>query len=315
MKALISFLLVFALFSCKQAPKTSAETTATAVQIDTLQGQSLLGSNLISGQLQSKDSAKVTKYLTALNEYTQNPKRAENIIWYGRRTAYLGDYQKAISIFGEGIHKFPEDARFYRHRGHRYISTRQLDNAITDLEKAASLIKGTEDSIEPDGIPNRLNQPVSSLHTNIYYHLGLAHYLKADWPKALENFQACYDACTNDDMRVAASHWLYMILQRMDQPKKAAQLLEPITDNMTIIENDGYHQLLLFYKGAMDEAALRGNGSSGSSEAVRYGIAHWYQYTGQPEQAKQLYQSLLAEGNWAGFGFIAAEAELARWVD
>lgn len=308
-------LFFFAILSCKQAPKTSTEATATAVQISMVQGQSLLGSPLLSPQLQSKDSTKVAKYLIALDDYSQNPEDANAIIWYGRRTAYLGDYQKAISIFGEGIQKFPEEARFYRHRGHRYISTRQLDHAITDLEKAASLIQNTEDIIEPDGIPNRLNRPVSSLHTNIYYHLGLAHYLKADWPKALENFQACYEASTNDDMRVAASHWLYMILQRMEQPEKAAQLLEPITANMSIIENDGYHQLLLFYKGDMDEAALSGNGSSGSSEAVRYGIAHWYQYTGQPEQAKQLYQSLLAEGNWAGFGFIAAEAELARWVD
>lgn len=84
--------------------------------------------------------------------------------------AYLGDYKRAIEIFTEGINKFPEDSRFLRHRAHRYISTRQLDNAIADFEKAVILIKDTEDVIEPDGVPNRLNQPVSSLHTNIYYH-------------------------------------------------------------------------------------------------------------------------------------------------
>ncbi|MBT8238648.1 MAG: hypothetical protein KJN65_08395, partial [Croceitalea sp.] len=96
MKKLLPLLLLI-VASCKQAPKTSAEATATTVQIDTLQGQSLLGNPLISAQLQPKDSAKVAKYLTALNEYTQNSDQDENIIWYGRRTAYLGDYQKAIS--------------------------------------------------------------------------------------------------------------------------------------------------------------------------------------------------------------------------
>ena len=48
----------------------------------------------------------------------------DNIIWYGRRTAYLGDYREAIRIFSEGIEKHSKDARMYRHRGHRYISIR-----------------------------------------------------------------------------------------------------------------------------------------------------------------------------------------------
>ena len=37
------------------------------------------------------------------------------------------------------------------------------------------MIAGKEDSIEPDGMPNPQNIPVSSLHTNIWYHLGLAY--------------------------------------------------------------------------------------------------------------------------------------------
>lgn len=282
------------------------------MQIDTLQGKSFFNKALYSKQLKPKDSSKISNYLAAESQYHLDDKNAENIIWMGRRMAYLGDYQKAISIYTEGIQKFPDDARLYRHRGHRYISTRQLDNAIIDFEKAVLLIQGTEDQIEPDGIPNRLNQPVSSLHTNIYYHLGLAYYLKTNWPKALENFTKCYNASTNDDMRVAASHWLYMILRRMGNNKEAEKVLVPIKAEMNIIENDGYHQLLLFYKGEVSENNLRGNGSAGASEAVLYGIAHWHQYNGNIEKAKSLYKALLEEGNWAGFGYLAAEAEMAR---
>ena len=87
--------------------------------------------------------------------------------------AYLGDYKKAIKIFSEGIEKFPEDARMYRHRGHRYISLRKLDLAIADLEKAAELIDGKEDRVEPDGIPNARGIPVSTTNRNIWYHLWL----------------------------------------------------------------------------------------------------------------------------------------------
>jgi len=282
------------------------------VKIDTLQGQSLLKTTLVSQQLQPKDSAKIAKYLKSLETYNSNPMNPDFVIWLGRRMAYMVDYQAAIGIFTEGIKKHPEDARMYRHRGHRYISTRQLDLAIQDLEKATELIQGKADIIEPDGIPNKLNTPVSSLHTNIYYHLGLAYYLKADWRNALTNFQSCLQASTNDDMRVAASHWLYMILRRLELPEEAEQLLIPISDDMTIIENDAYYLLLLYYKGYRDENDLDSNTSLGSNEAVQYGIAHWHQYNDQLETAIAMYEYLIENGNWAGFGYIAAEAELGR---
>lgn len=308
----IRFLILISVFffSCKEEKKAPE---ITEVVIDTLQGKSFFNQSLFSKQLRPKDSSRVKKFREAQAKYNEDNNSAENIIWLGRRTAYLGDYQKAITIFSEGIEKFPKDARFYRHRGHRYVSTRQLAKAIIDFETAVDLIEGTQDKIEPDGIPNRLNQPVSSLHTNIFYHLGLAYYLQANWEKALENFQHCYDASSNDDMRVAAAHWLYMILRRMEKTEEANNVLLPITPNMNIIENDGYHQLLLFYKGIIEEDSLSSNGSAGASEAVRYGIAHWHQYHGDMEKAKSLYESLLKEGSWAGFGYLAAEAELARW--
>ena len=283
-----------------------------SVKIDTLQGKSLLGKDLISKQLVEKDSAKIKKYLSSLDNYNSNPVSANFIIWLGRRMAYLGDYKQAIGIYNEGILKFPEDARMYRHRGHRFISTRQLDLAIRDLEFAANLIDGTEDVIEPDGIPNRLNQPVSSLHTNIYYHLGLAYYLKNDLTNALAHFDNCLQASQNDDMIVATKHWSYMIMRRMNLPNEAEELLAPISSDMNIIENDGYHQLLLFYKGELTEDQLAGNGSLGSSEAVQYGIANWYHYNGQVEEAENRFQKIVDSGNWAAFGYIAAEADLSR---
>ncbi|ARV09842.1 hypothetical protein BTO05_09380 [Winogradskyella sp. PC-19] len=310
MKQLILIIIAASFFSCQERWKSIPTDT---VKIDTLQGQSLLKTPLLSSQLQAKDSAKVSKYLKALDTYNSNPINADFIVWLGRRTAYLGDYKKAIAIFEEGISKFPDDARFYRHIGHRYITVRAFDKAISHLETAAKIIQDTEDVIEPDGIPNRLNQPVSSLHTNIYYHLGLAYYLKANWSKAQSNFQKCLDASTNDDMRVASLHWLYMILQRLDQPQDAKTLIMSVdADAMTIIENEAYHMLLLYYKGELNDNDLDANNSGGAKEAVHYGIAHWHQYNDQLETAVAMYQYLVANGNWSGFGYIAAEAELLR---
>ena len=114
-------------------------------------------------------------------DYQSYPMIAKNAVWYGRRLAYAGDYRKAIKAFSEGILDNPNEAQLYRHRGHRYITIRAFDRAIADLEKAAELIEGKSNSVEQDGAPNEFNTPVSTLHGNIYYHLGLAYYLKQDF--------------------------------------------------------------------------------------------------------------------------------------
>ncbi len=60
----------------------------------------------------------------ALADWERNPDDADALIWAGRRTAYIGRYREAIGIFSEGIARHPDDARMYRHRGHRYLTVR-----------------------------------------------------------------------------------------------------------------------------------------------------------------------------------------------
>jgi hypothetical protein len=45
-----------------------------------------------------------------------------------------------------------------------------------------------------------------------------------------------------------------------------------------------------------------------------YGVANWYLYNGESERAESLFRSILEQPNWAAFGYIAAEAELARGI-
>ncbi len=306
---LIAIFAVAILSSCNQNLKT---TKTTDVKVDTLQGTSFTGAALTIKQLDQKaDSVRISNYNTAKSNYISNP-TTDNLIWYGRRTAYLGDYKKAIDIYTKGIKTFPEDARFYRHRGHRYISIRELDKAIIDFTKAVTLIKNSDDVIEPDGIPNRLNIPLSTLHSNIWYHLGLAYYLLDDLENALSSFKECLLVSKNDDMIVATSHWLYMILRQMNKNDDAKNILMPIHESMNIIENMAYYMLLLFYKEMITEDQLTGNDSLGASEAIRYGLGNWYAYNDNAEYAKVIFEQLIEQGNWAGFGYIAAEAYLSR---
>lgn len=237
-------------------------------------------------------------------------------IWLGRRLAYLGRFSEAIEVYSEGIKKFPWDARFYRHRGHRYITLRKFDLAIGDFEKAAKLIKGKPDEVEPDGQPNVRNIPTSTLQFNIWYHLGLSYYLTGQTQQALNSYRQCLKVSKNPDALVATSHWLYMTLRRMNREPEAARALEPISESMEIVENDGYYRLLLMYKGAISPAdllpeTLKQAGSAGSN-SILYGIGNWYLYNGRRDDARKVFRQMVTGDQWTSFGYIAAEADLKR---
>jgi tetratricopeptide (TPR) repeat protein len=249
-------------------------------------------------------------------DYDETPNDADKLIWVGRRTAYLGRFRDALQTFSKGIEKFPTDARFYRHRGHRHITVRQFDLAIADLEKAAKLTRGNPDEIEPDGQPNARNIPTSTLQFNIWYHLGLAYYLKNQNDKALKAYRECLKVSGSPDRLVATSHWLYMTLRRMKRDAEAAKVLEPISAGMDVIENTSYHRLLLMYKGLVPidtllTETLKEQGSA-ASHSVLYGIGNWYLYNGKRNEAVELYRKMLASDQWTSFGYIAAETDMKR---
>jgi tetratricopeptide (TPR) repeat protein len=268
---------------------------------------SLSGASLISP---AADAATIEKFEAAKEDYDRDSMAAENIIWFGRRTAYLGNYRSAIEIFTEGIEKHPRDARMYRHRGHRYISIREFDRAIADFEAATGLIERQENRIEPDGLPNSQNIPLTTTHGNIWYHLGLAYYLKQDWENALRAFQNGYNLGGNDDNLVSTGHWIYMIYRRMGMPAEAAAALEDISPDMNIVENRSYHELCLLYKGEiLIDEMMSANGDDPANAAVAYGLANWFYYNGDVAASAAMLANILAGSSWSSFGFIAAEAD------
>jgi len=251
---------------------------------------------------------------TARVRYMDYPMDPERAIWYGRRLAYAGDFREAIKIFSDGILDSPNDARFYRHRGHRYITIREFDRAIADLEKAAQLIKGKPNSVEPDGTPNKFNTPVSTLHGNIYYHLGLAYYLKHDLENAKRVYDLDYNVAQNDDNKVSIAHWRYMIRRLMgENHDQAKHVLDDINEDMNILENDSYHKLDLFYKGELTEEEISKdiNLEDSADAAIAYGLANWHYYNGDKDKAKDMFEKMLNAKSWGSFGYIAAEADLA----
>jgi tetratricopeptide (TPR) repeat protein len=302
-------LVVFLALACASVAAHAQSSVLPEVP-EGVQAISLLGEELRSGE----PGAKVLENLAAARaEYERDPGDADNIIWLGRRIAYTGDYRGAIEVFSEGIAKFPTDARFYRHRGHRYISIRERDRAIADLERAAILMQGSDDVVEPDGAPNAAGIPVSTLHSNVWYHLGLAYYLKGDLDNALRIYEIAIDETPNDDMRVATTHWQYMSLRLLGRDAEARAALEPIHEDMNVIESMPYHQLCLLYKGEAERGTVLGsNVTAAGGDSAMYGIANWHFYNGRRDEAKAGFEEMLEKSGWASFGRIAAESDLAR---
>lgn len=221
-----------------------------------------------------------------------DPKNVEMIIALGRAQAEVWRYRDAIATYGRGIELYPTNALLYRHRGHRYISTRQLDKAAADLEKGAKL-----DEKNPD----------------IWYHLGLAHYLEGRFDRAAAAYERCRALADRDESLISVSHWLYMALRRAKKQEEAARVLDRITAEMKPGESRAYFELLLFYKGLKKEAEIYNPKLAELDQAtIGYGVGNWRLYNGDAPAAKEIFQRIVSITYWPAFGFIAAEKELNR---
>lgn len=317
MRKTTPILILMIFVQCQPSTNSAAidtEKPAQAVQKDPNKIYNLMGEELPPKQIKldalSKLEANLLEAKTNLDAY---PDSLELIIWHGRRLAYLGKYLDAINVYSAGIEKYPTSYKLRRHRGHRYISTRQLDKAIEDYEMAAYYSVGTENAIEPDGIPNKLNKPLGNDQFNIWYHFGLAHYLSGRYDKAISAYKKCMEYSNNDDLIAATSYWLYMTYKKIGNSELAEDMIASINSKMTMVENDAYLDLLLLFKGEkkVEDLLSRAFPEEGTIDpTLGYGIGNWYQQQGNIEKANEVFLKILESPSWDAFGYIAAEAEL-----
>jgi tetratricopeptide (TPR) repeat protein len=216
-------------------------------------------------------------------------------LWMNLGIALAGswNYQAAIDAYSEGLYRDPFRALLYRHRGHRFISTRRLEAAAADLELSARLDPANWDT---------------------WYHLGLAYYLMGDFERADRAYHRCYELSEDDGALVAISDWLWMTLMRKGDTEGADRVLQLIGPSMEVGENTAYHSRLLMYKGLIPAEDLIDIEEADPLElaTLGYGLGNYYLVTGQRDRAFDLFERVVEGPYWPAFGFIAAEAELAR---
>src|SRR5690242_9853762 len=97
----------------------------------------------------------------------EDPRNVDRIIRLGLAQATIRQYREAIQTFTRGIRLAPDNPILYRWRGHRYISIRDFDRAIADLVNGNSR---------------------DTTNYAIWYHLGVAHYLRGEFDSAAVAF-------------------------------------------------------------------------------------------------------------------------------
>lgn len=273
---------------------------------------SLDGRALFAVEPEGEPRARMEAELEAARaELAASPTDRDAAIWVARRLGYLGRFREAIDVLDVALARHPDDPFVLRHRGHRWITLREFDRAAADLGAAAAACRREPDQVEPDGRPTPGRPPHSSLHYNVHYHLGLAHFLRGDFALAERAWLDCLAVVSNDESRVAVTHWLWSARMRRGDAAGAAAVVAPIRADLDVVENRGYHQLCLFYAGKLsrDQIVL----PTGSARAaLGFGLAHHALVTGDRDAARNQLEALAANPGWTAFGVIAAEAELAR---
>ncbi|MBM3990408.1 MAG: tetratricopeptide repeat protein [Planctomycetes bacterium] len=282
------------------------------------QATSLLGTALYPPPLTAlAQSTRESQLEAAQRELEARPDDPEAWIWVGRRFGYLGRFREAIDTFTLGSERFPHDARFLRHRGHRWITVREFELAARDLERAAELERGKPDTVEPDGQPNAAGILLETLQSNIHYHLGLARFLQGDFERAEPAWRRCLELSKNDDNRCSATWWLCNTLRRLGREDDARAAAAAIRADMQIVEYDSYHALCLAHRDGADIDALAARARSAGPDAsdfatFLFGAGHFALLSLDFDRARSLFEECTRGPSWHAFGSIAAEAELAR---
>ena len=253
--------------------------------------------------------------IAAAARHSQTPDDLDAAIWHGRQLGYLGRFDAAIEVYTRALAQHQDDPHLLRHRGHRHISLRQFEAAVADLTRAAAGLVGRPDEVEPDGIPNARNTPTSTLHSNVWYHLGLAHFLRQEYDDALRAYGECEKVARNPDMLAATLHWKYTTLRRLGRHAEASVCVAGVRADWDIIENHDYHRLLLMYRGDLDLTAMLATLEGGKATTLAsagFGVASYLRADGRRVEADALCRRIVAEAPVAAFGRIAAEVDLGR---
>lgn len=200
-------------------------------------------------------------------------------------------FREAIATLTRALAIAPNDPVLYRWRGHRWLSVRELDRAMTDLVRGYG---------------------IDSTNYGILYHLGIVRYARGDFAGAADAFVRAQPRAPDAGELAGATDWLWMSLMRAGRVPEARAMLERRPDSLPT--TNAYARRLRLYRGeiAPDQVISAADTTDVAVATLSYGVGNWYLVRGDTTRARSWFERSVASGGWPAFGFIISEAELRR---
>ena len=234
------------------------------------------------------DTGAIARAQAALNADARN---VDRIIALGVAQSGVRQFREAIETFTRGLAIAPTNAMLYRWRGHRYLSVREFDRAMQDLNRGLAL---------------------DSLNYGVLYHLGIVRFVKGDFSGAADAFRRAQPRAPEGGELAGSTDWLWMSLSRAGKHAEAKAMLDRRPDSVKV--TNAYAQRLRLYRGEIgpDQVLTPADTADVQVATLSYGIGNWYVVRGDTARARTWFERSIRSGGWPGFGFILSEVELRR---
>lgn len=235
-----------------------------------------------------RDTGAIARAESAL---AADPRNVTLIIQLGVAQSGVRQYREAIETFTKGLALEPNNALLYRWRGHRYLSTRQLDRALDDLTHGSQL---------------------DSALYGIWYHLGIVRFARGEFAAAADAFARAQPRAPDGAELAGATDWLWMSLSRAGRKADAQAMLDRHPDSLPA--TNAYARRLRLYRGQIPADSVVTVADTGDIDVatLSYGLGNWWLVQGDTARARACFERSVASGGWPAFGFIVSEIELRR---
>ncbi|MEX2153005.1 MAG: tetratricopeptide repeat protein, partial [Gemmatimonadaceae bacterium] len=219
------------------------------------------------------------------------PRNVDRLIQLGVAQSGARQFREAIQTFTRGVVIAPNNAMLYRWRGHRYLSVRELDRAMSDLTRGFQL---------------------DSTNHGVLYHLGIVRFARGDFPGAADAFARAQPRAPDAGELAGATDWRWMSLMRAGKSAEARAMLDRRPDSLPVA--NAYTRRLKLYRGEIGPDSVFTPADTGDVQVatLSYGIGNWYLVRGDTTRARQWFDRSIRSGGWPAFGFIISEIELRR---
>jgi tetratricopeptide (TPR) repeat protein len=222
-----------------------------------------------------------------------DPRNIDRIIALGVAQSGARQFREAIQTFTRGLAIAPNDPMLYRWRGHRYLSTRQFDKAMTDLTHGYQL---------------------DSTNYGVLYHMGIVRFVKGDFAGAADAFMRAQPRAPDAGELAGSTDWLWMSLMRAGRTAEARAMLARRPDSLPVASTYAYARRLQLYRGEITPEQVFTPADTGDVQVatLSYGLGNWYLVNGDTARAREYFERSIRSGGWPAFGFIVSEVELGR---